>query len=131
MSQLYEYDVETETPLEEARDQAEAFLKVSSPESREIVLKEILKELMELNTDIGYIFLETADGEDWGVYLPPKAAEAMFNRPGGPVLTPEREAEIAERMTRLHEAIPIDQAIEELRREQEILRAEMARQPQA
>ncbi len=131
MSKLYQYEPEAITLPDVAQAQAEAFLKASSPESREVVLKEILKELIALNTDIGYIFLETAEGEDWGVYLPPKAAEAFFNRPGGPVLTPEREAELAERRRHPERAIPIEQAIQDLRREQEALRAEMVRQPQA
>ena len=47
-------------PPEIAQAQADAFLKVSSPESREIVLLALLKELIELNTDMGYLFLETA-----------------------------------------------------------------------
>ena len=126
MSQLYEYDVETETPAKAAREQAEAFLRESSPESREVVLKEILKELIALNTDIGYIFLETADGEDWGVYLPPKAAEAFFNRPGGPALSDEEQRELESRLSRLHEAVPVEEALADLKRQELEARRELA-----
>ncbi len=113
-----------------AEAQASQFLQASTPESREIVLGALLKELIELNTEVGYIFLKT-EKEDWGVYLPPKAAEAHFTRPGGPELTPEEEAIFAERATRLHESVPIQEAIADLKRQEMELRADMAKQSQA
>jgi hypothetical protein len=98
------------------------------PEDQEAVLMFLLKELIRINGGNGLIPFETEDGQSMGYYTPPAAAAYLFEK-YGPKLTPEREAEIAERIARNEPGIPIEQLIEELRREEEALRAgELQRQ---
>jgi hypothetical protein len=97
------------------------------PDDQEAVLRFLLKELIRINGGEGLIPF-TFDGEPMGYYVPPKAAEFLFEK-YGPKLTPEREAEIAERIARNEPGIPIEQLIEDLRREEEALRSgELQRQ---
>jgi hypothetical protein len=62
------------------------------PEEQEAVLLFLLKELIRINGGEGLIPFSFA-GEQMGYYVPPKAAEHLFER-AGPKLTAERDAEI-------------------------------------
>ena len=119
---------EIPTPVSSPTASAEELVHSMPPEEKEAVLMLLLKELIEINGGEGMILLNM-ETEDLGIYLPPKAAAALFERPGGPELTPEQEIEMAARMSRLDQgSIPIEQAIEELRQKEMALRAEMAQQ---
>ena len=120
---------EIPTPVSSPTARAEELVNSMPPEEKEAVLMLLLKELIEINGGEGMILLNM-ETEDLGIYLPPKAAAALFERPGGPEFTPERKAELAERMMRLDESIPIEQALEELRQQELNLRAEMAKHSQ-
>jgi hypothetical protein len=97
------------------------YVRALSPDDQEAVFLYLLKELIRVNGGDGLIPI-ASDTEQLGYYVPPKAADWLFEK-YGPKLTPEREAEIAERIARNEPGIPIQQLIEELRREEEAIRA--------
>jgi len=106
---------------------AEELARSLPPEDKEELLVFLLKELIEVNNGGRGLIPISTETEQLGYYVPPLAADEIY-KARGPKLTPDREAEIAERLTRLHEAIPVEQAIRELKQQEIALRKEMARQ---
>ncbi len=90
------------------------------PEDQEAVLLFLLKELIRINGGTGLIPFEAENGESMGYYVPPAAERWLFET-HGPKITPEREAELAERLD--EPGVPIDVVIADLKREAEALRA--------
>ena len=90
-------------------------------EDQEAVLVFLLKELIRIYGGTGLIPF-SFEGEQLGYYVPPKAADWLFEK-YGPTLTPEREAELAERIARDEPGIPVQEMIADLKREAEALRA--------
>jgi hypothetical protein len=103
------------------------YVRALSPDDQEAVFLYLLKELIRINGGNGLIPI-SSDTEQLGYYVPPKAADHLFEK-YGPKLTPEREAEIAERIARNEPGIPIREMIDDLNREAEAIRAgELQRQ---
>lgn len=68
------------------------YVRSLSPDDQEAVLTFLLKELIRINGGEGLIPF-SFESEQLGYYVPPKAAEYLFEK-YGPKLTPEREVEI-------------------------------------
>ncbi len=92
----------TPTPVE--------WVKSLPVEAREAVLIELLKELVAANGNAGCIDIETENVEYMGYFVPAEAERLAAERLI-PKLSPERERELRDRMTRLHEAVPIRELI--------------------
>jgi len=116
---------EIPTPVSSPTARAEELVRSMSPEVKEAAFILMLKELIEINNGGRCLIPISTETEQLGYYVPPLAADERFEA-YGPKLSPEREAEIAERFTRLHESIPIEQAIEELRQQELALRAQQS-----
>lgn len=97
------------------------FVRNLPPEEKGKVLLALLREAMEDNGDAGVMPIDDEDGKPFGYYVPPKAAAAIAEREL-PKLSPERERELRDRLTQLHTAIPMSQAIAELKLLEENLR---------
>lgn len=80
---------------------------------QESIFVYLLKELIRLNGGEG---LTPVSHDQLGYFEPRKAADFLFVK-YGPKLTPEREAEIAERIARNAEGIPVEQMLVDLRLE--------------
>ena len=100
------------------------YVKALPPEDKQAVFLSLLREALAENGDAGLLPVDDENGKPFGYYVPPKAAAEMAEREL-PKLSPEREREMADRLTRLHTAVPIEQAVAELREQ-----AERARQTQ-
>ena len=112
------------TPSTAAGDttgRAVEYVRALSPEEKQAVFLALLREALAENGDAGLLPVDDEDGKPFGYYVPPKAAAAIAEREV-PRLTPEREKELAERLTQMHTAIPISQVIAELKEEAERLR---------
>ncbi len=84
-----------------------------SDEDKQRVFCALLKELIELEGGSGLIPI-TNDADEWlGYHVPPKGAEALFER-YGPKLSPERMAEVEERFRNPGPSQPAAQVIAEL-----------------
>ena len=71
------------------------------------------------------MLIDDEEGKPFGYYVPPKAAEELYQL-HGPKLTEEEEEEIDRRIKSLHPAIPVAEVIADLKRRL----AEMQQQPQ-
>jgi hypothetical protein len=89
-------------------------------EDQEEILMFLLKEAIRVNGGSTIILMQS-ETEDLGYYVPPAAVNAHFEA-FGPKFTPEEEAMLDERFSRLHEARPAREVIEELRREADAMR---------
>lgn len=84
------------------------------PEDQEAIFIYLLKELIRINGGNGLITIGT-DREQLGYYVPPKAADFLFEK-YGPRLTAEQEAEFAERIKRKDSAVPVEEVLADLKR---------------
>lgn len=84
------------------------------PEDQEDVLFFLVRELIAVNGGEGLIPINTHEGEWLGYYVPPKAAAARAAL-YGPKLTPEREAELAERQRNPGEWLSEEELLEWLK----------------
>jgi hypothetical protein len=90
------------------------------PQDKQAVFLALIREIILVNGEKGLIPVDDESGLPFGYYVPPEAAAAIADR-DLPKLTPEREQELRERMTRLRTAIPISQVIAELKQQAEQL----------
>ncbi|WP_439625901.1 hypothetical protein [Gemmata sp.] len=90
------------------------YVKALPPEDKQAVFLSLLREALAENGDAGLLPVDDENGKPFGYYVPPKAAAEIAEREL-PKLSPERERELADRLTRLHTAVPIEQVISELR----------------
>lgn len=87
------------------------YVRALSGDDKGDVLVELLRELIEINGGGKCLIpIGTREGESLGYFVPPKAADAEAAR-DLPKLTPERERELADRLTRLHSAAPVTEVI--------------------
>ena len=100
------------------------YVRSLSPDDQEAVLLFLLKELIRIYGGNGLIPF-AFESEQMGYYVPPKAADWLFEK-YGPKLTPEREAELAERLKSIEDALPVAQVIEDLKREAAALQQQPA-----
>lgn len=89
------------------------YVRALQPEEKQAVFLALLREALTENGDTGLLPVDDEDGNPFGYYVPPKAAEEIAQHEL-PKLSAEREKELAERLTRLHTAISMAQALAEL-----------------
>jgi hypothetical protein len=97
------------------------YVRTLSPEEKQAVFLALLREVLAENGDTGVLPVDDEEGKPFGYYVPPKAAAEIAEREL-PKLSPQREKELAERLTRLNTAIPISQVIAEFKQQEDRLR---------
>jgi hypothetical protein len=113
------------TPANGTNGSAVDYVRALSPEEKQAVFLALLREALAENGDTGLLPVDDEDGKPFGYYVPPKAAAEIAEREL-PKLSPEREKELTDRLTRLNTAIPISQVITEFKQ-----RAERLQSPQS
>ena len=88
------------------------------PQDKQAVFLALIREIIQVNGEKGLIPVDDEHGLPFGYYVPAEAAAAMADREL-PKLSPERQRELGERMTRLHTAVPMSQVIAELKQQAE------------
>ena len=89
-----------------------------SPEDKQAVFLALLREAIAYNGDAGLLPVEDEDGKAFGYYVPPKAAQELFDR-YGPKLTEEDHERTRKALASLDSTFSFDEFMEELRREDE------------
>jgi hypothetical protein len=97
------------------------YVRTLPPEEKQAVFLALLREALQFNGDSGLMPVDDENGKPFGYYVPPKAAAEIADREL-PKLSPEREKELADRLTRIPTGIPISQMIVELKQKAEQLR---------
>jgi hypothetical protein len=96
------------------------YVRSLSPEDKEAVLAELIREVIQLNGGTGLITIQAPDGESLGYYIPPEAASKQFDH-CGPELTEADRARTNRALTDLGRTFDIKEFFAELRREDERL----------
>ena len=100
------------------------YVRSLSIEDREAVFMDLLKEAIAINAPLN-VFRFANETEDLGFYFSAQAVDDQF-KAFGPKLSPEEWAEIDRRCADVSDAIPIEQVIEDLKRETAELRERSA-----
>jgi hypothetical protein len=101
------------------------YVRALPPEDKQAVFLTLLREALQHNGDRGLLPIDDEDGRPFGYYVPPKAAEELFEQ-FGPKLSAEREREIDRRIRSLEPGIPVADVIADLKRQL----AQLRHQPQ-
>ncbi len=101
------------------------YVRALQPEEKQAVFLALLREALTENGDTGLLPVDDEDGNPFGYYVPPKAAEELY-RLHGPQLTEAEEQEIDRRINNPQPGIPIAEVIADFKHRL----AELQQQPQ-
>jgi hypothetical protein len=93
-----------------------AFVAGLADRDKHALLLALLREAIDLNGETGPIPIDDGAGQMFGYYVPQKAAEAIYET-HGPKLTEAEEEEIDRRLANPGPAVPIQEVIDDLKRE--------------
>jgi hypothetical protein len=93
-----------------------AFVAGLADADKHAVLLALLREALALNGDTGLIPIDDETGCPFGYYVPPKAADEIY-KAHGPKFTEAEEEEIDRRLANPGPAVPIQDVIDDLKRE--------------
>jgi hypothetical protein len=94
------------------------YVRSLSPEDKEAVFAELIREVIQLNGGTGLITFQAPDGESLGYYIPPDAATKQFDR-CGPQLTEADRERTNRALTDPSRTFDVREFFAELRREDE------------